>query len=142
MITFCENEAANLIFSAFAGRMKEHDIAISIKAQIPRNIHISESDLCVLLSNALENALHACGKLQEKGNTGVMEVNAYQKGKKLFFQFINSCDDNISFADGVPVTTQPGHGIGINSICTLVEKYGGIYNFTTQNGEFVLRISL
>lgn len=27
---------------------------------ISQNIHISESDLCILLSNVLENALHAC----------------------------------------------------------------------------------
>ena len=142
IITYCENEVANLIFSAYAGRAETRAIPFTVSANIPSAIHISEKDLCVIFSNALENALYACEKLQEKGNPGVMEVNAYQKGKKLFIQFINSCDDNISFADGVPVTTQPGHGIGIKSICTLVEKYGGIYNFTTQNGEFVLRISL
>lgn len=142
IVTYCENEAANLIFSAYAGRAEARAISFTVSANIPSAIHISEKDLCVILSNALENALHACEKLQEKGNTGVMEVNAYQKGKKLFFQFINSCDDNISFVDGVPVTTQPGHGIGVNSICTLVEKYEGIYNFMTQNGKFILRISL
>ena len=122
--------------------MKEHDIAISIKAQIPRNIHISESDLCVLLSNALENALHACRRLKEKGREAVVEVSAFEKNGKLFLQIINSCDSDITFVQGIPVTNQPDHGIGVRSICALVERYEGIYTFEVVDDRFILRVSL
>ena len=71
---FCENEVANLIFSAFDGRAGEYGIPITIKADIPRTIPVSEIDLCVLLSNALENALHACLKRNEKGASRTIEV--------------------------------------------------------------------
>ena len=142
VITFCENEAANLIFSAFAGRMKEHNIAMPVKAQIPRNIHISESDLCVLLSNALENALHSCLKIQEEGREATVEVSAFEKNDKLFLQIINSCDSDIIFVQGIPVTSQADHGIGVRSICALVERYEGIYTFETEEGKFILRVSL
>ena len=142
IIVFCENEAANLIFSAFVGRAREQEIDINVKAQISKNIHISESDLCVLLSNALENALHACQNLKEKGRKGKIEVWAFEKHNKLFLQFINSCDSNITFVQGVPVTEQVGHGIGVRSICALVERYGGIYTFEVEEGKFVLRVSI
>lgn len=142
VIVFCENETANLIFSAFAGRAKEHNIPINVKAQISKEIPISESDLCVLLSNALENALHACQRLKEKGMEGKIEVTAFEKNKKLFFQFINSCDSDIVFAQGIPVTKQEGHGIGVRSICALVERYEGIYTFEVAEDKFILRISI
>lgn len=142
VMVFCENEAANLIFSAFTGRAKEQNVPIIIKAQIPKIIHISESDLCVLLSNALENALHACQNLKEKGVEGKIEVSAFEKNKKLFLQFINSCDSNIVFIQGIPVTSQPDHGIGVRSICALVERYEGIYTFEVEDGKFILRVSL
>lgn len=142
VMVFCENEAANLIFSAFAGRAKEQNVPIIIKAQIPKNIHISESDLCVLLSNALENALHACQNLKEKGIQGKIEVSAFEKNKKLFLQFVNSCDSDITFVQGIPVTSQPGHGIGVRSICALVERYEGIYTFEMVEDRFVLRVSM
>ena len=58
--TYCENEAANLIFSAFAARAEAQGVKFSLQAVLPHILPISESDLCVLLSNALENALHAC----------------------------------------------------------------------------------
>lgn len=142
VIAFCENEAANLIFSAFFARMKEQDISMAVKAHIPRNIHISESDLCVLLSNALENAMHACLKLKEKGKRGQVEVSAFRKNNKLFLQIINSSDENVIFAQGIPVTNQPDHGIGVRSICALVERYEGIYTFDVKDEKFILRVSL
>lgn len=142
VIVYCENEAANLIFSAFAGRMKENGIAMSVKAQIPKNIHISESDLCVLLSNAMENALHACKKVQDGEVIPTVEVSAFEKNGKLFLQIINSCDFDITFVHGIPITNQPGHGIGVQSICALVERYEGIYTFQAEDGKFILRVSL
>lgn len=142
VIVFCENETANLILSAFASRAKEQNISMHIKVRIPRNFRISESDLCVLLSNALENALHACRRLKEKGFETVIEVSAFEKNGKLFLQIINSCGSDITFVHGLPVTKQEGHGIGVRSICALVERYGGIYTFEVIEDKFILRVSI
>lgn len=142
VIDFCENEAANLIFSAFAGRAEKEDIPIEIKATLPREISVSEKDLCVLLSNALENALNACRKRKEKGMPAMIEVIAYERGEKLFLQITNSCDENIVFAEGLPVASAPGHGIGIRSICAIVGQYGGMYNFLVKDRKFILQASL
>lgn len=139
---FCENEAANLIFSAFAKRIEDYGISLSIETGIPQGIPVSESDLCVLLSNALENALHACQKQKEKGADAMISISAYEKNKKLFLQIINSCDADIPFDHGIPVTDNIGHGIGVRSICAIVERYGGIYSFSVKDNTFILRVSL
>lgn len=139
---FCENEAANLIFSAFASRSEENGIPMKIQAQIPQIIPVSESDLCVCLSNALENAMHACKKVKEKGADASIEVTAYEKNGKFFFQCINSCEADVAFSHGIPVTDEPGHGIGVRSICAIVERYRGLYSFEVRDGSFALRLSL
>lgn len=139
---FCENEAANLIFSTFAKRAEDSGIVMRVQARIPQLIAVAETDLCVLLSNALENALHACKEQVEKGRAGVIEVAMYERNGKLFLQVINSCGENIAFDDGVPVTDRSEHGFGVRSICAIVEQYGGIYAFSAQDGQFVMRISL
>lgn len=138
---FCENEAANLIFSAFSKRSLDYGISFEIRAGISRDIPLSESDLCILLSNALENALHACRRQREEGLPGAIEVLAYEKNGKLFLQFINSCKEEIAFHQGIPVTDKPGHGIGVRSICAIVEQYGGVYDFSAKDGRFILRVS-
>ena len=142
VIRFCENEAANLIFSAFVGRAEGSGISMKIQADIPDVIPVSESDLCVLLSNGLENALHACQMRKEKNLPAEIKVSAYEKNGKLFLQIINSCSEDITFEQGIPITKRAGHGIGIHSICSLVERYKGIYSFSVSDGQFIMRISI
>lgn len=139
---YCENEAANLIFSAFAGRAKKAGIQMNVRGMIPCYITVSDSDLCVLLSNALENALHACEPLVAAKENCVIDVQFHYKEGRFFLQMENPCGDNIPFENGVPVSHEPGHGIGVQSICAIVERYGGMYTFLVQNHQFILRLSL
>lgn len=139
---YCENEAANLIFSAFAARVKECGIRLKVHAELPQSLPVNETDLCVLFSNALENALHACCSLKDKGIIGEIEVLSYEQNGKLFVQIVNSCGENILFNHGIPVTDAPGHGLGVRSICALVDRYNGIYSFSVNDGQFTLRISI
>lgn len=141
---WCENEAANLILSAFAKRAKDAGIELAIAGTLPNLTSVSDSDLCVILSNALENALHACLPLAEKGTACAIgvEFRFQEQNDRLFLQITNPVQENVQFEKGVPVSSQPGHGIGVQSICAIVERYGGRYSFLTENGTFILRLFL
>lgn len=139
---YCENEAANLILSAFAGRAKKDGIQMQVKGTLPAFIMVSDSDLCVLLSNALENALHACQSFAAAEKTCVIDVQFYNKDNRLFLQIENPYNDEVLFENGIPVSHEPGHGLGVQSICAIVERYGGMYTFLVKNGHFILRLSL
>lgn len=141
MMIYCENETANLIFSSFAARAKEKGILMKIQAQIPKTIKIKENDLCVLLSNALENALNACQETKIKSSLFI-EIQAFEKKERICLQIMNSCDTRVTFERGIPVTKRSGHGMGVKSICALVEKYGGLYSFTQEDNRFVLRVTI
>jgi len=140
--TYCENEAANLIFSSFAGRAESCGVPLNIQAHIPQLISVAETDLCVLLSNALENALRACRRMKAENDPAYIEVTAREKNGHLFLQFVNPCPEGIRFENGLPVTHAEGHGIGVRSICAIVEKYKGLSDFSVQDGRFILRVSL
>lgn len=73
---------------------------------------------------------------------GSIEVQTYEKNEKFFLQVVNDCRETVRFEDGIRVTDQPGHGIGVGSICAIVERYGGLYSFSVREGKFVLRVSL
>lgn len=81
---YCENEAANLIFSAFADRAAKAGVQFTVQAGISQALPVSESDLCVLLSNALENALHAAVRCREAGQGAFIETTGHEKGKSCF----------------------------------------------------------
>ena len=138
---YCENVAANLILSSFACRAETLEIPLHIRAVLPTQLPIGETELCVLLSNALENAIHACCETVNRGGEGI-DVQAFEKEGKFFMQVVNDCRDTVRMENGLPVTSRPGHGMGVRSICAVVEKYGGIYSFSVQKEKFILRISL
>ena len=140
--SYCENEAANLILSAFVGRAAKEGIDMKIRGTIPAFIMVSDSDLCVLLSNALENAIHACRSFAAEGTACVIDVQFYEKQGRIFLQVENPCREDICFENGIPVSDEPGHGIGVQSICAIVQRHGGVCSFQVQNGQFILRLSL
>lgn len=93
---------ALVIVAVFSGgdRMQYiAEMALTIP-QLPHVLPIAESDLCVLLSNALENALHACAGLEH----GSIVVQTYVQSEKFFLQVVNDCPGPVQFNRGVPVT--------------------------------------
>lgn len=139
---YCENEPANLILSAFVGQAKSLGFTIHIEGALPATIKVSNSDLCVLLSNALENALHGCQKLAAEGESCTIEVSFYEWNDNFFLQVTNPCREEVHFENGVPVTDEAGHGIGVESICAIVKRYKGVYTFMVQDGLFIMRLSV
>ena len=71
-----------------------------------------------------------------------IEISAYCQDEKLFLQIVNSCDDSVRFANGIPVTKQQGHGFGVQSILAITEKYQGMCSFERKNDQFFLRLRL
>lgn len=141
---WCENEAANLILSAFAERAEKLGIRLDVRGAVPAVLHISDSDLCAILSNGLENALHACLPLvkTEPGCTIGVEFRFQEQTGRFFLQIVNPCREEVRFERGIPVSDRPGHGIGVQSICAIVKRYGGGCTFLTENGQFILRLFL
>ena len=139
---YCENETANLIFSSYASRAENCGVPFRVEANIPQLISVAETDLCVLLSNALENALRACRRLKAEDRAAFIEVEAREKNGWIFLQFVNPCPKGVQFEDGLPVNRAEGHGVGVRSICAIVEKYKGLSDFSVKEGRFILRVSL
>lgn len=139
---YCENETANLILSSFAGRARQAGIAMKIQGRLPAQLPVSDSDLCVLLSNALENALHACQPFADANEPCDIDVQVYERESRIFLQVTNSCKSEVRFEQGLPVSDRAGHGIGVQSICAIVQKYNGVCTFLTKDDRFILRLSL
>ena len=59
MHKFCKNEIVNMIISSYENVIEENRIDFQQSVHIPEHLPVSDVDLTSILSNALENAIHA-----------------------------------------------------------------------------------
>ena len=140
VVDYCQNETANLILTAYAQRFEKSGISCEIKFVLGRDIRISSVDMCIILANALENALNECKFLMTQNISTEISVNGYEKDNRIFIQISNTCRQNVLFNDGMPVTKAEGYGVGTKSICSVVNKYNGMCSFNTKGDMFILRV--
>ncbi len=137
-IRFCENETVNLILSAFAAKAKQSGIILTVDAKLPDSLLFSDTELCSLLSNALENAIYACENIADS-NKRYIKLRMYSKNNKLCIDIRNSYQTEPIFHQGLPVSKEQGHGFGTKSMAHIVEKHGGICQFSVKDGLFIFQ---
>ncbi len=135
---FCENETVNLILSAFATKAKQAEIMLTLDAKLPDLLPFSDTELCSLLSNALENAIHACEQIPDS-NQRIIRLRMYSKNNKLCIDLHNSYQTEPVFWQGLPISEEQGHGFGTKSMVHIVEKHGGVFQFSVKEGWFVFQ---
>ena len=140
-LQICTNETANLIFSSFMEKTKQKNISFHVNAQIPSALHVSDTDLCSILSNCLENAMHACQDIFDPQQRRI-SCRVYIKNEKLCLDIRNTYAKKPVFVNGIPTSHLAGHGFGIKSIISIVEKYGGVFQFSVNEDTFIFQASI
>ena len=138
---FCENETVNLILSAFSTKAKQGEIILTVDAKLPDTLPFSDTELCSLLSNALENAIHACEQMPDS-NKRIIRLRMYSKNNKLCIDLQNSYGLEPIFQEGLPLTLEKDHGFGTKSIAHIVDKHGGVFQFSVKDGYFIFQATV
>lgn len=135
---FCSNPAINAVISEGISRAKKLNCNVEYKLLIPEDIPFDLPDVCIILSNALENALNACEKCpSDKRCINLSAV--FSDNRKLMVYVGNSCADTVEIdSEGLPIIKEQieGHGIGLRGVNKLVKKYNGFLCCSCENGEF------
>jgi hypothetical protein len=135
---FCENETVNLLCTSYDSKARRLGVQMKINTMLPTDIPLSDTELCSVISNGLENALRAAS---QPGVTDQwVEFHATVKQKNIFIQIRNPYAGNVIMQNGLPVSQREGHGYGCQSIQTIVNRNGGHCSFEAENGLFTLRL--
>ena len=136
-----ENNIVNAALSYFALKSKEKGVEFECSASIPDKLDIPDTDFGAVLSNVLENAITAASKCDDRVKKTV-DVNLSIKKDKLLISVSNPYVGTIESADGLPTSHTEGHGYGVKSIKTIVERCGGTCSFEWGDGLFMTRIMI
>ena len=106
---------------------------------------ISNADLCVIMANAIDNAIEACSK-DESGKEKEIKAKADFKQGYFFFRASNPMFEEVKFKEKNKVATSKSdkehHGFGVANIVHTAEKYGGSAEISTDNGMFTIDVQL
>lgn len=135
---YCKNETVNMILSSYENELKEKNIDFKYSVRIPESLSVSDVDLTSILSNALENAVHAVIPLDEENRH--IELDMRMNEDKLLISLKNTFAEKPELIDGIPQSRKAGHGFGTQSICYVTEKLKGNCQFTVKDDWFILRV--
>ena len=141
-MNFCENRAADSVVGHYCALAKRENIPYSVQIDLPECLPVDEINLCLVLSNLLENALEA--SLRTAPARRRIELTAYLHGNSLaLIQVENTYDGVIREKDGVfQSSKRKGEGVGIQSVRHIAEKSGGVSTVTYQDGLFCAKVML
>ncbi len=138
---YCENNAVNLILSSFAGKAKQQGVEFSAEVNIPAALPLSDTELCALLSNGLDNAVRAAAQTNGEAQRTV-RINCQSHKDKLLIYISNPYHGTVIMQDGLPQSTRPKHGFGAKSIQMIAENRNGYCAFEARDGLFTLKAVL
>lgn len=138
------NEMVNAILSYYYTQAEERDIEVISDIELKENYPFDMTDMTVLLGNAMENAIEACGRCQS--GRPCISVMMKQLKQVILIKIENSCRSTQSpVMDETGCTsTKEGRriGYGMKSIDMIAKKYQGNMEFWKNGDTFTLRIVL
>ena len=137
---YCENEAMNLLCSSFAEKAAAMGVQLTMEVSLPKELTLSDTELCSMVSNGLENALHAVDSLDK--NRRWVQVSCRIRNSNLLLEIKNPYRGTVRMQEGVPLSARENHGYGCHSIQTIARRNRGHCLFEPKDGVFTLRVAL
>lgn len=132
------NKMADAILNSKLSLAVQMHINVKAEAKIPVSLTVSELDLCIVISNLLDNAIDACMELSEEKR--LIRVYMEMKGSYLYMSVSNTASGEKK--KSFKTSKGEGHGIGLVRVDRIIEKYSGYLTRASEDGAFTTEILL
>lgn len=138
------NYVLDAVVSSKLWLAKAQNIEVNIQAVYPTNNCIDDHDLCAIIGNLLDNAIEACGRMEESGDKKYINFSLLLRGKNLIISISNSYNSELKRKGEryLTVKNEAFHGLGIAYVDSIVSKYSGHVLRTHKNGVFKTHVML
>lgn len=137
---YCENITVNAAISYYAEVCQRNEIKFVTSLDIPEKCVQDDMELCMALSNLLENAVNATKKINDKRR--FIQISALYTGQLLIEIKNSSLSDVLFDSNGYPISLKENHGTGTKSVLTYIEKINGEISYQLKENIFYVRINL
>lgn len=136
---FSSNPYINAVLSNYDVICSKNNIRFECHIGV-ENYELPTTELCLILNNALENAVEASLTLPEKNRE--IKTQIAVRHNRFLLRVSNRFNGDIETDNGLPVTKKGSkeHGYGLSNIRAAAERKGGSMKYRTENGYFVLDV--
>ena len=128
------NVSLDAILSAKIAQAKAENIAVTVKANVPDQLTISDLELSIIIGNLLDNAIEACRTV--KGERFI-RIFISMKGSMLYFSMLNAAGAKKKKTGSLFATHKDGvHGFGLRRAEAILEEHGGWVKYNSEDGAF------
>ena len=108
-------------------RANRGGVDLTVNVDFRQGGFLNDMDLCITFGNALDNAIEASLKVEDREKRGVL-VKCGPAAGNLVITVTNYYEGDLKRSGGVLLSSKsgPGHGIGLASIRWTAERYGGV----------------
>lgn len=136
---YCENPAVNAAVCHYAALAEQAGISTETQLDIPRELTVDSLEFSMVVSNLLENAIQACGRITD--DTKLYLRFTCKSVGRLLLEMENPCGSDTALdGNGYPLASQEDHGIGSKSVIAFAKKYDGELIYSIENGVFRVRL--
>lgn len=140
-LIFTGNETVDTIIYSKMRLFDKIGAGLSIDGLLPKVLEYDSADICIVLSNALENAAEAVAGLPVKQRT----VNLrFRFQEWLLIVVENEMRAPPKMTNGRFISRKGGslHGIGLDSIAAACQRQNGYLETSIENGRFILAATM
>lgn len=128
------NVTVDAILSAKIAQARAEGIAVTVQANLPRELTLSDLELSIVIGNLLDNAIEACRKAEGEK---FLRLTLRIKGNMLYFYLLNSAGKKQIKIGSLFKTGKSGaHGFGLHRAETIVRQHGGWVKYNSEDGAF------
>ena len=128
------NVSLDAILSAKIAQAKAENIAVTVKANVPDALTISDLELSIIIGNLLDNAIEACRTVTCER---FIRIFISMKGKMLYFSMLNASGAKRKKTGSLFATHKDGvHGFGLRRAEAILEEHGGWVKYNSEDGAF------
>ena len=142
---YSEHPVINAVAGHYLNAAKADGIRISTDVKAGTDLPLEDGELCVLLTNLLENALEACRAMKREQDRFIT-LSILSDDAHMHVSCENSTDASLTVgADGAIPSSKPDakdHGYGIPAIRRIVKKHFGVMNTVCTDGRFTVKITI
>ncbi len=130
-----EHPTADAILGYYASIAHDLRAEYDVRLTISPELAFPDDELCILLSNLLENSVEALA-MQTSG-TRRLFLRGEDADGRLGIVTSNTFSGTLHQKNEVYLSSKhPGPGLGLSSIMTIAEKYGGLADFHAEENGF------